>query len=74
MSTLFHIQYSIQNSIFPWLEEALDPLNQKEQQSVRVVCLIDLPRHMRQYRWYGKGRKRKDRVSIAKAIIAKAVL
>jgi hypothetical protein len=28
---------------------------------------------MTRYRWYGKGRKRKDRVSIAKAFIAKAV-
>ena len=73
MSTLFHIWYSIQNSLFPWLEEALDPLTQKEQQFVRVVSLIDLQRHMRRYRWYGKGRKRKDRVSIAKAFIAKAV-
>jgi hypothetical protein len=72
MSTLFHIWYSIQNSLFPWLEEALDPLTEKEQDFVRVVSLIDLERHMRQYRWYGKGRKRKDRMSIAKAFIAKA--
>lgn len=34
---------------------------------------MDLERHMTQYRWYGKGRKRKDRVSIAIAFIAKAV-
>lgn len=28
---------------------------EKEQQFVRVVSLIDLQRHMTQYRWYGKG-------------------
>lgn len=64
MSALFDVWYSIQNSLFPWLEEALDPLTQREQQFVRVVSLIELQKHMRQYRWYGRGRKRKDRVSI----------
>ncbi len=73
MSTLFHVWYSIQNSLFPWLEEALDPLTGKEREFVRVVSLMDLQRHMKRYRWYGKGRKRKDRVSIAKAFIAKSV-
>ncbi len=59
--------------IFPWLEERLDPLSDKEQQFVRVVCLMDLPKHMQGYRWIGIGRKREDRVSIAKAFVAKAV-
>ncbi|MBC8462716.1 MAG: transposase [Deltaproteobacteria bacterium] len=73
MSTLFHMWYTIQNSLFPWLEEALDPLTEKEQQFVQVASLLDLQGHMTQYRWLGKGRKRKDRVSIAKAFVAKAV-
>ena len=73
MSTLFHVWHSIQNSLFPWLEETLDPLTEKEQQFIQVVSLMDLEGHMTQYRWYGKGRKRKDRTSIAKAFIAKAV-
>ena len=37
------------------VKEALDPLTEKEQQIVRVVSLIDLQRHMKRYRWYGKG-------------------
>ena len=73
MSTLFHIWYSIQHSLFPWLEEELDPLTEKEQQFVRLISLIDLQKLMTQYHWFGKGRKRKDRISIAKAFIAKAV-
>ena len=31
MSTLCHIFNSIQNSLFPWLEESLDPRSAKEQ-------------------------------------------
>ena len=72
MSTLFNIFHSIQNSLFPWLEETLDPLTEKEQRFVQVVSLMDLQKHMTQYRWHGKGRRRKDRTSIAKAFIAKA--
>lgn len=73
MSNLFHIWRSIQNSLFPYLEETLEPLTGKEQQFIRVVSLLDLEKHMTQYRWCGYGRKRKDRTSIAKAFIAKAV-
>ena len=73
MRTLFHIWHSIQNSLFPWLEETLDPLTEKEQRFVHVVSLMDLQGHMKQYRWHGKGRKRKDCTIIAKAFIAKTV-
>ena len=61
MSTLFNIFHSIQNSLFPWLEEILDPLTEKEQRFVQVVSLVALKGHMTQYRWHGKGGKRKDR-------------
>ncbi len=68
MSTLFYISYSIQNSLFPWLEETLDPLTEEEQRFVHVVSLMVLQGQMTQYRWHGKGRKRKNRTSIAKAV------
>ena len=48
------------------VKEALDPLTGKEQQIVQVVSLIDLQRHMTRYRCYGKGRKRKDLVSMGR--------
>jgi len=51
----------------------LDPLSEKEQQFVKVVTLMDVPRHMREYRWMGRGRRREDRLAIAKAYVAKAV-
>ena len=73
MSTLFHIFDSIQNTLFPWLEQALDPLSEKEQKFVQVLSLMDLQTHMKAYRWKGKGRKRKNRVKMAKAFVAKAI-
>ena len=73
MSNLFDIWHSTQARLFPWLEERLDPLSEKEQRFVQVVSLMDLSKHMREYRWIGIGRKREDRASIAKAFVAKAV-
>lgn len=73
MYTLFDIFNSIQSNLFPWLEEELDPLSEKEQQFVKVVSLLDLGKHMRGYRGCGVGRKRKCRISLAKAFVAKAV-
>ena len=73
MSTLFDIWHTIQDKLFPWLEEELDPLTEKEQQFVQVISLIDLRFHTQPYCWRGIGRKREDRTSIAKAFIAKSV-
>lgn len=73
MSDLFAIWHSTQARLFPWLEERLDPLSEKEQEFVRVITLMDLPGHLHGYRWIGIGRKREDRSSIAKAFVAKAV-
>jgi hypothetical protein len=73
MSTLFDIWNTIQYKLFPWLEEELDPLTEKERQFVQVISLIDLRTHTQPYCWRGFGRKRGDRTSIAKAFIAKSV-
>ena len=73
MSTLFEIFHNIQQKIFPWLEGELDPLTEKEQQFIQVVSLMDLGKHIKEYRWRGVGRKRKERASIAKAFVAKAI-
>jgi len=73
MNTLFNIWNSIQYKLFPWLEEELDPLTEKEQIFVQVVSLMDLKTHTKDYNWCGIGRKRDDRANLAKAFIAKAV-
>jgi hypothetical protein len=73
MSTLFGIWNTIQTKLFPSLEQELDPLSEKEREFIEIVCLLDLPSHMRQYRWHGFGRKKKSRINIAKAFVAKSV-
>ncbi|RJR20357.1 MAG: IS5/IS1182 family transposase [Desulfobacteraceae bacterium] len=73
MSTLFEIWNTIQTKLFPWLEQQVDPLSDKEREFVEVVCLLDLPSHMKRFLWRGFGRKKKSRISMAKAFIAKAV-
>jgi len=39
MNTLFSLWISIQQKLFPWLNEVLDPLTEKEQEFVRVAEL-----------------------------------
>lgn len=73
MSTLFVIWNTIQTQLFPWLEQELDPLSDKEREFVQVVSLLDLPSHMKQFRWRGFGRKKKSRINMAKAFVAKSI-
>jgi hypothetical protein len=73
MNTLFDIWNNIQSNLFPWLEEELDPLTEKEKQFVSIISLLDLSKHLRHYAWCGIGRKRKSRLNLAKAFVAKAV-
>ena len=73
MNTLFAVFNNIQTKLFPWLEEELDPLSDKEQQFVRVIALLDLQKHMHGYSGSRLGRKCKSRSKLAKAFVAKAV-
>ena len=73
MSTLFSIWNTIQRKLFPVLEKELGPISEKEREFIQVVSLLDLQSHMKEFRWRGFGRKRKDRASIAKAFVAKTV-
>lgn len=73
MSTLFDIWNNIQSTLFPWLEEELDPLTEKEQKFIKVVSLLGLEKHLKEYAWGGIGRKRKKRLNLVKAFVAKAV-
>lgn len=73
MNTLFSIWNSIHRHLFPSLEEELDPLSEKEKHFVQVMSLLDLGPSLRAYSWQGIGRKRKSRLTILKAFVAKAV-
>lgn len=73
MSILLSTWNTIQNTLFPFLEEVLEPLSEKEQQFVQVVTLMNVQQYACNYKWKGIGRKPADRISLLKAFIAKAV-
>ena len=73
MSTLLEIWGTIQQHLFPTLDDEIGPLSPKEKDFVQIIALLDLPRHMRSYQWQGWGRKPKSRLAICRAFVAKAV-
>ena len=68
MNTLFAVFNNIQTNLFPWLEEELDPLSDKEQQFVRVIALLDLQKHMHEFCGSRLGRKCKSRNKLASVV------
>ena len=66
---------SIQNTLFPELEETLGTLTEKEREFIRVceLCAPGLVRETRRYDWQGQGRPPAERLALAKAFMAKAV-
>lgn len=73
MSALFSLWISIQHSLFPRLEEILDPLTEREREFVRIAELMEVDKHLWKYGWVGIGRKPKDRKGLVLAFTAKAV-
>ena len=63
---------SVQTTLFPWLEQVLGPLTEKQQQLVQILEILRIenlvPRH-----FMVPGRPPKDRACIARAFVAKAV-
>jgi Transposase DDE domain/Transposase domain (DUF772) len=62
----------IQGTLFPFLEEELDPLTKKQQQLVEILELIHIEQFIPDYRGY-QGRPQKTRAAIARSFIAKMV-
>lgn len=73
MSRLSNLWVHITSVLFPILEEALEPLSEKQQQFVTVCELAQLENHMGAYRGHRLGRSKLPRVDLAKAFVAKAV-
>lgn len=57
---------------FPWLQEELGRLTEKQQQLVTVLEMVRIEKFIRNYQGY-VGRPQDDRYAIARAFIAKAV-
>ena len=62
----------IQGSLFPWLQEELGTLTEKQHQFVTILELIRIEEHLNDY-YGGVGRPPKSRAAIARAFIAKMV-
>jgi len=63
----------IQRSLFPWLEEELDPLTKTQQKFVMILEVIRIEEHLNEYHSFCRGRPPESRRSIARAFIAKMV-
>ena len=62
----------IQGTLFPQLEEELDPLTEKQQQLISILELIRIEQFLPDYRGY-EGRPQKTRSAIARSFVAKMV-
>ena len=72
VKTLSQYWLKIQSSLFPWLEEQLGELTEKEQKTVTTLELIRIERFTAFSRSL-YGRPPKERAAIARAFVAKAV-
>ncbi len=72
IKTISQYWNSIQGSLFPWLEEELDPLTQKQQQLIEILELVRIEQFVPIYDGWG-GRPQKPRRAIARSFLAKMV-
>jgi len=70
--TLSQYWLRIQRSLFPWLEEELGELTEKEQKLVTTLELVRIERFTASSRGL-RGRPPKERAAVARAFVAKAV-
>jgi len=70
--TLSQYWLRIQSSLFPWLEEELGEMTEKEQKLVTTLELIRVERFTASSRSL-RGRPPKERAAVARAFVAKAV-
>jgi hypothetical protein len=72
MNNISRVWGHIQSTLFPFLEEELDPLTEKQKKLVSILELICIEDFV-PVRWWRLGRPPKDRVALAKAFVAKMV-
>jgi hypothetical protein len=63
---------TIQATLFPQLEEELDPLTGKQQQLITILEFVRIEEFLPDYRGY-EGRPQKTRSAIARSFVAKTV-
>lgn len=72
IGTLSHYWIKIQGTLFPFLEEELGPLTQKQQQTIEILEFVKIEEFIPIYCGC-EGRPLKDRRAIARAFVAKMV-
>jgi hypothetical protein len=72
-SNLSQIWFNIQYKLFPFLEENLGDLSEKNKEIVSVLELVRIESFLPNYTW-DNGRPPKDRCAMARAFVAKMVL
>ena len=73
MRTLSTLWHTIRDFLYPFLEEDLDPLTEKQRHFIAVCEMAELDKHMGPYRGSWLGRKKIARLDMAKAFVAKAI-
>lgn len=71
-TTLSQYWTKIQGTLFPWLEEELDPLTEKQQQLVIILELVRIETFLPSMSRC-EGRPQKTRSAIARSFVAKMV-
>lgn len=72
MKNLSHYWMGIQGTLFPWLQEELGPLTEKQQQLITVLEIARVEDFLKNCEGY-VGCPQKDRCVIARSFVAKAV-
>lgn len=72
MSKISHVWSHIQGTLFPFLEEELDPLTESQKRLAAILELIRIDDFVHGV-WWNLGRPRKDRCALAKSFVAKMV-
>jgi IS5 family transposase len=72
MAILSQIWGSIQGYLFPYLEDELGPLTEKEKQFVSILEIIRIEQFVRAP-FRKAGRRQKERIALARAFVGKAV-
>lgn len=71
-SSISHIWQNIQTLLFPFLQQELDPLTEKQRKLVAILEVIRIEDFVRSPVW-GRGRPESNRQLIMRAFVAKAV-
>ncbi len=72
INTLSYYWQNIQRNLFPWLEEKLGELTEKQQQLITALELVRLEEFIHSSHGF-PGRPLEDRIAIARAFVAKAI-